>query len=148
MSDKTIVITGASSGVGLAAARQLAANGARLVVVSRDHERGAAARDNVASVATGAEPIFLAADLSSQRSIHALAAVLHGHGRGNRVAEPARGGLIHTRRREQRADRRVQLSFRGRGPVAIFGFVAALTFVRHHQTSAIASPRVEVEIAA
>jgi retinol dehydrogenase 12 len=78
MSNKTIVITGASSGVGLAAARQLAANGARLVMVSHDPARGRAAREQVASVATGLEPIFLAADLSSQESIRGLAAVLHG----------------------------------------------------------------------
>jgi NAD(P)-dependent dehydrogenase (short-subunit alcohol dehydrogenase family) len=78
MSNKTIVITGASSGLGLAIARQLAATGARLVMVSRDPARGRAAREQVTSVATGPEPIFLAADLSSQESIRGLAAVLHG----------------------------------------------------------------------
>ena len=37
---KTIVITGATSGIGLIAAEQLAAMGARLVVVARDRTRG------------------------------------------------------------------------------------------------------------
>jgi len=77
MSEKTIVITGASSGIGLAAARQLAATGARLIMVSRDPSRGSAARDEVAAIASGPEPIFIAVDLSSQRSIRDLAAVLH-----------------------------------------------------------------------
>ena len=77
MSNKTIVITGASSGLGLAIARQLSAGGARLVMVSRDPARGRAAREEVAGVATGPEPTFLAADLSSQDSIRGLAAVLH-----------------------------------------------------------------------
>jgi NAD(P)-dependent dehydrogenase (short-subunit alcohol dehydrogenase family) len=77
MNKKTIVITGASSGLGLAIARQLAATGARLIMVSRDPARGAAARDEVAGVATGPDPIFLAADLSSQRLIRDLASVLH-----------------------------------------------------------------------
>ena len=77
MNNKTIVITGASSGLGLAVARQLAATGARLVMVSRDPARGAAARDEVAGGATGPDPIFMAADLSSQQSIRELAAVLH-----------------------------------------------------------------------
>ena len=77
MSNKTIVITGASSGLGLAIARQLSAGGARLVMVSRDPARGRAAREEVASVATGPEPTFIAADLSSQDSIRRLAAVLH-----------------------------------------------------------------------
>jgi NAD(P)-dependent dehydrogenase (short-subunit alcohol dehydrogenase family) len=74
---KTVLITGASSGIGLATSRQLAAGGAHVVMVSRDPARGATARDEVASVATGPEPNFLTTDLSSQASIRALAVVLH-----------------------------------------------------------------------
>jgi len=77
MSNKTILITGASSGLGLAIARQLAASGARLIMVSHDPVRGVAARDEVAGVATGPDPIFLPADLSSRQSIRDLGAVLH-----------------------------------------------------------------------
>lgn len=78
MSDtKTVLITGASSGIGLAAARQLAAGGARVVMVSRDPARGATARDEVVSIATGPEPVFLACDLSSQREIRRLSDDLH-----------------------------------------------------------------------
>lgn len=44
---RTIVITGASSGIGLAAAEQLAALGERLVLVGRDKARLAAAVDRV-----------------------------------------------------------------------------------------------------
>jgi hypothetical protein len=39
-------------------------------------------------------------------------------------------------------------AFEVAGLIAIFGFMAALALVRHRQTSAIPSPRVEVEIAA
>ena len=42
-------------------------------MVSRDPARGATARDEVARIATGPEPIFLASDLSSQREIRRLA---------------------------------------------------------------------------
>ena len=72
-----LLITGGSSGIGLAAALQLAANGAEVVMVSRDSARGDAARDMVAAVATGREPRFLPADLSSLESVRALAARLH-----------------------------------------------------------------------
>lgn len=74
---KTVLITGASSGIGLATSRQLAADGAHVVMVSRDPARGATARDEVASIATGPDPNFLATDLSSQASIRALAVALH-----------------------------------------------------------------------
>src|SRR5262245_30882792 len=40
MNGKTIVITGATSGIGQIAAERLAALGARLVMVARDRERG------------------------------------------------------------------------------------------------------------
>ena len=51
MRGKTVVITGASSGIGLAAARRLGRQGAALIIVSRDRARGAAAQDEVAKVA-------------------------------------------------------------------------------------------------
>jgi len=72
-----ILVTGASSGIGLATAEQLAARGDEVIMVSRDQARGAAARQRVADQATGAAPVFLAADLASQASIRALSALLH-----------------------------------------------------------------------
>jgi len=74
---RTILITGASSGIGLAAARQLAADGAVVIMVSRDPVRGAASRDEVSRVATGLKPTFVAIDLASQTAIRTLAAELH-----------------------------------------------------------------------
>jgi NAD(P)-dependent dehydrogenase (short-subunit alcohol dehydrogenase family) len=46
---KTVVITGATSGIGLVAAERLAAMGARLVVVARDPKRGEAAMARIAT---------------------------------------------------------------------------------------------------
>ncbi|MCQ1946848.1 MULTISPECIES: SDR family NAD(P)-dependent oxidoreductase [unclassified Arthrobacter] len=65
MSPKTIVITGASDGIGAAAARQLARNGHHVVVVGRSPEKTAAVAKD-----TGGE-YFLAdfADLGSVRTL-------------------------------------------------------------------------------
>jgi retinol dehydrogenase-14 len=74
---KTVLITGASSGIGFATSRQLAAGGARVVMVSRDLASGATARDEIARIATGPQPLFLPTDLSSQREIRSLSDELH-----------------------------------------------------------------------
>ncbi|HOC41821.1 MAG TPA: SDR family NAD(P)-dependent oxidoreductase [Thermoanaerobaculales bacterium] len=73
MEGRVCVITGASSGIGRAAALDLAALGARVVIVARDPGRGAAARDEVAA-ATGRRDVALEiADLRSQREVRDLA---------------------------------------------------------------------------
>jgi NAD(P)-dependent dehydrogenase (short-subunit alcohol dehydrogenase family) len=74
MKDKIVVITGASSGIGLATARELARQGALVAMVCRDAERAEAARKEVAADATGRAPTVFLADLSSQREIRRLAA--------------------------------------------------------------------------
>jgi NAD(P)-dependent dehydrogenase (short-subunit alcohol dehydrogenase family) len=76
MKDKIVLITGANSGIGLVTARRLAGFGAEIVMVCRDPVRGAEARHQVAAAATGKPPALLLADISSQASLHALAAEL------------------------------------------------------------------------
>jgi NAD(P)-dependent dehydrogenase (short-subunit alcohol dehydrogenase family) len=73
MHGKTILITGANSGIGFVTAVELAKMGARVLMVCRDTERGAHARAAVAQVASGAAPELLLADISSQQAIRALA---------------------------------------------------------------------------
>ena len=78
MSGKTVVITGATSGLGLATAILLAERGAEVVMVGRDRTRANFMRTEIAQYASGSEPIVFLADLSSQAEIHRLAEKLHG----------------------------------------------------------------------
>ena len=64
MQGKVVVITGATSGIGRAAAERLAQLGARLVVIARDQSRGAAALARLKALAPGAAHSVRYADLS------------------------------------------------------------------------------------
>lgn len=69
---KVVVITGATSGIGRAAALQFAREGARLVVAGRRQDRG----DQVVAEIKGvrAEALFVRADVASQADVDALVA--------------------------------------------------------------------------
>jgi NAD(P)-dependent dehydrogenase (short-subunit alcohol dehydrogenase family) len=75
VSGKRVVITGATNGIGLAAAEELAARGAELAIVARSESRARAAVSRVRSRVRGdAEVDVLLADLSSQSQVRRLAA--------------------------------------------------------------------------
>src|SRR5579864_6813692 len=77
MNDKVVLITGASSGLGLATALLLAERGAEIVMVCRDEIRGNFMRKGIAEYATARPPAVFFADLSSQGQIHILADQIH-----------------------------------------------------------------------
>jgi len=76
LTQKTIVITGASSGIGLAAAGALAARGARVIGVGRSPVRCEEARQTILAQTHGARIEFAVADLSSQQAVRSLGAEL------------------------------------------------------------------------
>jgi len=78
LSGKTCVVTGASSGIGKAAAAALATMGARVVLVCRDAGRGEAARVEIAQRAASDSVDLLVADLSSQAEVRRLAGEIRG----------------------------------------------------------------------
>jgi NAD(P)-dependent dehydrogenase (short-subunit alcohol dehydrogenase family) len=72
----TVVITGASDGIGLESARQLAALGHRVVMVGRNPDKTRAAAASVAAEHPDAVVETALADFASQDSVRALAADL------------------------------------------------------------------------
>jgi daunorubicin C-13 ketoreductase len=73
---RTIVMTGGSSGIGLAAAARLAAAGDDVVLVGRDPGRLEAAVDRVRAAGRGREPGRFRADFNRLADVRALAAHL------------------------------------------------------------------------
>jgi NAD(P)-dependent dehydrogenase (short-subunit alcohol dehydrogenase family) len=70
---KVCLITGATSGIGLVAARELVRRGARVVLVGRSPARAEAAVSLVRSATGNPDVEFLLADLSSQQQVRELA---------------------------------------------------------------------------
>lgn len=73
---KTIVITGATSGIGLETARQLAQSGFRVIGVGRSEAHCAQAAEEIRAAAPQSEPIYFTADLMQQREVDRVAAEL------------------------------------------------------------------------
>ena len=103
MKGKTVVITGASSGIGLETARALAAQGAKVVMVVRSKERGEAAIANIRAGGEGvgavsdAEIDLVLADLYSLAEVRRAGAELRDkYPRIDVLVNNA--GLIHAKR--------------------------------------------------
>jgi len=70
---KTVLVTGATSGIGLEASVALAGQGARVIMVGRNQAKTEAALADVASRSRSKEVSYLLADFASQASVRALA---------------------------------------------------------------------------
>lgn len=85
VSNQTIVITGATSGIGLAAAELLARQGAFVIGVGRSPERCRAAEKRLGTLHPQGKAAYVVADLALQSQVRAAAAgigeVLAAHGK-------------------------------------------------------------------
>ncbi len=79
LTGKVCAITGANSGIGLAAARQLARRGATIYLLVRNLERGAEAQDLIRKAASHSRVYLEAIDLSSLASVRSCAGRLRAH---------------------------------------------------------------------
>ncbi len=71
---RTVLVTGANSGLGLQTALVLARSGARVLLTARDPERGEVARARVAATASGPAPELVILDLADLASVRSAAA--------------------------------------------------------------------------
>jgi NAD(P)-dependent dehydrogenase (short-subunit alcohol dehydrogenase family) len=76
LEDRTVVVTGATSGLGLSAACSLAALGARVVLVGRNPEKAEMARREVITASGNENVVVQLADLGLMKEVRALAARL------------------------------------------------------------------------
>lgn len=74
LSGRTIVVTGAARGLGLAVARAAVEAGARVVLADRNVEEG-----HAAAVAIGSEARFVAVDLADPKAIESMAKDIGAH---------------------------------------------------------------------
>lgn len=109
LSDKQVLITGATNGIGLAAAEALAARGADVAIVGRNETRAKIAAARVRTAAAGGATVgTLIADLSSQAAVRTLAAeVLARYPRLDMLVNNA--GAMHTTR--QLSDDGIELTW-------------------------------------
>jgi NAD(P)-dependent dehydrogenase (short-subunit alcohol dehydrogenase family) len=73
MTDKIVLITGGSSGIGLATAEALAAKGAEIILVARSETKLKEAAQQIESKTGNKKIRYYVADFSSQKSIRSLA---------------------------------------------------------------------------
>src|SRR6476469_140532 len=75
LSDQVVVITGASSGIGLTTARMAAERGARLVLAARNEDLLRSLVDELRS--SGGDAVYVAADVGSEGDVKKVVAEAH-----------------------------------------------------------------------
>ena len=119
---QTAVVTGANSGIGLIAARELARAGATVVMACRDQGKGEDAIAELRKEVPGAEPQLRRLDLASLASVREFATAVSGqHGSIDLLVNNA--GVMATPRRETADGFELQLGTNHLGHFALTGLL-------------------------
>jgi NAD(P)-dependent dehydrogenase (short-subunit alcohol dehydrogenase family) len=102
MKDKVCLVTGATSGIGLATALGLAQLGATVVLVGRNRDRGAAALARIRDETGSADARYFPVDLSVQAEVRQFASDFQAHYPRLDVLINNAGAFFH--RRQESAD--------------------------------------------
>jgi retinol dehydrogenase 14 len=97
MTGKTVLITGATNGIGKAAALELARQGARVAITARDAKRGQATLDEIKDATNNPNLELYIADLSKQADVRKLAAEFTAKHQTLDVLLNNAGGVFDTR---------------------------------------------------
>jgi NAD(P)-dependent dehydrogenase (short-subunit alcohol dehydrogenase family) len=111
MQGKTCLVTGATSGIGLVTATELARRGARVVLVGRSPAKCEAALARIRAETGGSDVEVLQADLSSQRQVRDLARqFLERHARLDVLVNNAGGFWLRRQLTEDRLEMTVAVN--------------------------------------
>jgi len=112
---QTVVVTGATSGLGLATAHGVLALGARLVLVARNEEKAAGVRTDLAAAHPGAGIEMVLADLADLDDVRRAATELAGLGPIHAIVHNA--GLMPPERSESPQGHELTMAVHVLGPV-------------------------------
>jgi NAD(P)-dependent dehydrogenase (short-subunit alcohol dehydrogenase family) len=73
MQGKTVIVTGATNGIGLISARELAGMGARVVVISRNQQKCVTVAEQIKTQTGNSQVEYIAADLSTRAGVQQAA---------------------------------------------------------------------------
>jgi len=128
---KVVVITGASSGLGEAAARQLSARGAPVVLGARRFDRLKALADELTR--GGGKAIAVATDVTSRSEVQRLVdAAIHNYGRIDVMLNNA-GLMPHSpleRLKVEDWEQMIDVNFKG----VLYGIAAALPYMKEQKS--------------
>ena len=139
LTGRLAVVTGASSGLGLALATRLAAAGAEVLLPVRDQSKGEAALSRIRVEAPGADVSLRELDLASLKSVEALADTLNAENRPIHILINNAGLMTPATRHTTADGLELQFGTNHIGHVALTGRLLPLLSAGHARITTMTS---------